>query len=66
MTADGEMVGTIENVDGDEAHVAVDGGLSGSIRNKLGWEDESETVYPLKHRNVDKISGDEVHLKTDF
>ena len=66
MTADGEMVGTVDAIDGDEAHVAVDSGLSGSIRSKLGWEDANETVYPLKHQNVDKIRGDEIHLKTDF
>ena len=66
MTADGDMVGTVDKIQGDEAHVRVDTGLSGSIRSKLGWEDENETVYPLMHENVDKIRGDEIHLKSRF
>ncbi|WP_227132697.1 hypothetical protein [Halorubellus salinus] len=66
MTADGDMVGTVDKIHDDEAHVRVDTGLSGSIRSKLGWEDENETVYPLKHENVDKIQGDEIHLESRF
>lgn len=66
MTADGDMVGTIEKVEGGDAHVKPDAGLSQATRTKLGWTKEGEDVYALKHRNVDKISGNEVHLKSDI
>lgn len=66
MTADGEMVGTVEEIRGGAAHVKPDSGLSGSIRNKLGWTEEGEATYRLHKRNVEKISGDEIHLKSDF
>ena len=64
MTADGDMVGTVEQIHGDEAHVKPDTGLSQSIRETLGWTAQGEDVYPLKHSSVDQISGDEIHLNS--
>lgn len=64
MTADGDMVGTVERIHGDEAHVKPDTGLSQSIRETLGWTAEGEDVYPLKHSSVERIAGDEIHLKS--
>ncbi|MBX0296253.1 hypothetical protein [Haloarcula nitratireducens] len=66
MTADGDMVGTIERASGGTAHVKPDSGLSGSIRRKLGWTDESEETYSLEKANVDKINDDGIHLKSNF
>jgi len=66
MTADGDMVGTVEAIDGSEAHVKPDAGLAQNTRRRLGWTDEGEEVYALRHDNVDKISGDEIHLKSNF
>lgn len=63
MTADGDMVGTIESVTGSTAHVKPDKSLSKSIRRRLGWSEEGEDTYELRKSKVDKISGDEVHLK---
>lgn len=63
LTADGEMVGTIEDVAGDRAHVKPDAGLERSIRRKLGWSGERDT-YELKRSNVSKISDTEVHLQS--
>jgi len=66
MTADGEMIGTVERIRGDEAHVRPDTGLSQSVRETLGWTDESEEMYPLRHESVEQIAGDEIHLKSTF
>jgi sporulation protein YlmC with PRC-barrel domain len=66
MTADGEMVGTIENVEGSTAHVKPDAGLAQGTRRKLGWTKSGEATYQLRHGNVEAISDDEVHLKSDF
>jgi hypothetical protein len=65
MTADGELVGTIDSASGNSAHVKPDTGLSRSVRQKLGWSGDDDT-YRLQKSNVDKISGDEIHLKRDF
>lgn len=63
MTADGDMVGTIEAIEGSNAHVKPDSGLSKSTRERLGWTKRGEETYRLNHSSVEKISGDEVHLK---
>jgi sporulation protein YlmC with PRC-barrel domain len=63
MTADGKMVGTVDQVQGGKAHVTVDESLSQSIRRKLGWTKEGEASYELQQSKVDKISDDEIHLK---
>jgi sporulation protein YlmC with PRC-barrel domain len=62
VTADGDEVGTIEKIEGDMAHVRPKGSLSRSIRRRLGWA-EDEDAYEIEHSRVQKISGDEVHLK---
>jgi hypothetical protein len=62
MTADGEMVGTVEDIQGDQAHIRPDASLSQSVRDTLGWTDEGEDVYPLDNSAVDSFSGNEIHL----
>lgn len=66
MTADGDMVGTVEELKSDKAYIKADTGLSQSTRRKLGWSKEGGTTYPLSHSNVDKIADDGIHLKRDF
>ena len=62
-SADGAEVGQIEEIKGDVAHVKPADGLSTSIRQRLGWTKEGESVYELRHSNVDSFTGNEVHLK---
>lgn len=62
-TANGDTVGTIEEIKGNMAHVKPESGLSRSIRNRLGWTKDDEDVYELKHSKVDTIDDDEVVLK---
>ena len=63
LTADGDMVGTIDSVKGTTAHVTPDAGLSKSIRRRLGWSEADQETYELRKSKVDKIEGDEIHLK---
>ncbi|WP_026190338.1 hypothetical protein [Halomicrobium katesii] len=63
LTADGDMVGTIEDIKGSNAHVKPESSLNQSIRSKLGWTSDSEDVYELNHSEVSQISDDEVHIK---
>ena len=63
MTADGDTVGTVEDIAGDRAHVRPEADLSRSIRRRLGWTTEGEDVYELKHSAVDDIMDDGIKLK---
>lgn len=63
LTADGDMVGTIDAVKSGRAHVTVDESLSQSVRQKLGWTREGETTYELDSSKVDEIGDDGIHLK---
>ncbi|WP_256301025.1 hypothetical protein [Haloarchaeobius salinus] len=64
-SADGEMIGTVTAVKGNRLHVEPDTGLASNIRQMLGWEGDEEE-YELRHDAVDKISGDEIHLKRNI
>lgn len=66
MTADGDMVGTIESISGSTAHVRPHDDLSRSTRRRLGWSEEGENSYELEHSNVDSITDDGVRLKRDL
>jgi len=66
MTADGDMVGTVEQISGNDAHVKPDAGLSKNTRERLGWTKQGEDTYRLKHSSVKDISGDEIHLKSNL
>lgn len=65
MTHDGKHVGTITQTSGSKAHVEMETGLSQSIRRRLGWAEDADT-YELDSSSVDKISGDEIHLRSDL
>ncbi|WP_049979448.1 hypothetical protein [Halolamina rubra] len=62
VTADGDEVGTIEQIDQNMAHVKPKGSLSRSVRRRLGWAEDEDT-YEITHSRVAQISDDEVHLR---
>lgn len=62
VTADGDIVGTVERASGSSAHVEPDEDLSRSIRRRLGWTEEGEETYRLQKSKVDSIEGDEIRL----
>lgn len=66
MTADGDMVGTVDRVSGSTAHIKPDNDLSQSIRRRLGWSEEGEDTYELRKSNVDSITNDEIRLKKNL
>lgn len=66
VTADGDMVGTIQRASGSSAHVEPDEDLSSSIRRRLGWTEEGEETYRLEKSKVDRITGDQVRLKRNL
>lgn len=62
VTKDGDTVGEITEVRGDEAHVTPESGLADSIRQRLGMEDDSDT-YVLRESEIDTHSDDEIRLR---
>lgn len=63
VTSDGDTVGKIDRIEGNKVHVKPDGGLADTIRQRLGWTDESEDMYVLDHSRVQSFSGGKVQLK---
>lgn len=63
VTSDGDKIGRVERVEGDEAHVKPESGLADSIRQRLGMGDSSEEMYVLNHSEVATFSDDEIHLR---
>ena len=66
VTADGDMVGTVQRASGSTAHVAIDDDLAQNTRRRLGWTEEGEETYQLRKSNVDRIEDDEIRLKRDL
>jgi sporulation protein YlmC with PRC-barrel domain len=62
VTADGETVGTVEDIDENTAHVKPDQSLDDSIRSTLGWTSEGADAYELDHSMVSEISDTKVTL----
>ncbi len=62
VTKDGDRIGTIDEIDGNEAHVKPKRGLADSIRQRLGMESETD-MYVLEQNDVDRFTDDEVRLK---
>jgi len=63
VTADGDMIGTIEEASGASAHVAPDEDLSRGTRRRLGWTEEGEETYQLQKSKVNRITDTEVRLR---
>jgi hypothetical protein len=66
MTADGDIVGTVESVEGSRLHIKPESDLAKTVRRKLGWTDEGEATYELRKRSIKEISDDGIHLKQNM
>lgn len=66
VTADGDEIGTIEQVSGSMAHVKPASNLSQSVRRRLGWAEEGEDTYELQTSKVDNIASNEIKLKKNL
>ncbi|MBV0924119.1 hypothetical protein KTS45_07860 [Halomicroarcula limicola] len=66
VTADGNRIGSIRNVDDDRATVDRDddgGGLTDRIKDMLGWGDDDDS-NEVRNEHVDSINDDEVRLRS--
>lgn len=62
-TADGDMVGTIEEASGSTAHIKPASDLSRSVRRRLGWTEEDHDTYELKTSRVETMDDEGIHLR---
>lgn len=63
VTSDGDSIGTVADVRGDMAYVKPESGLGESIRQRLGWGDDTDEVYELSQDRVQSFSGNKIHLR---
>lgn len=63
VTAGGEEVGKIEMIENGMAHVSPKGSLSRSIRRRLGWGEDDEDTFEVRHSQVRRITNDKVELE---
>jgi sporulation protein YlmC with PRC-barrel domain len=66
VNADGDEIGTVEEVSGNSAHVKPTSDLSNQMRQRLGWNQSGEESYALRHDTIDSIGDDEIRLKQNF
>ncbi|NIB98549.1 PRC-barrel domain containing protein [Halobacterium sp. R2-5] len=62
VTQDGDTIGEVRDVQGEEAHVTPEPGLTDSVRQRLGMDDDSDT-YVLDESEIDATSEDEIRLQ---
>ncbi|WP_408957779.1 PRC-barrel domain-containing protein [Natrinema sp. 74] len=63
VTADGEQIGTVREVDVHTARVEPGPDMSDSIKSRLGWRATETTTYRLDEEYVESISDDEVRIR---
>lgn len=63
VTNDGDEIGRVADVDGDEAHVTPESGLADSIRKRLGMDENPDEMYVLNNSEVATFADDEIHLR---
>ncbi|WP_311136939.1 hypothetical protein [Natronosalvus amylolyticus] len=66
VNANGEPIGMVSAIQHGTAHVQPDPGMTDTIKAKLGWGDTSEDTYPLQVSSIDRVTDDEIHLKTNL
>jgi hypothetical protein len=66
VRAGGDQVGIVTTVEAGTARVEPDPGLTTMIKTRLGWEDETESTYPLQEAAIDTVTDDEIRLRDDF
>ena len=60
---DGDTVGRVTNVRDGQAYVDPDPGITGTVKAKLGWEEEDIEDYPLADHQVKAVTDDEIRLR---
>lgn len=63
VTANGDQIGTVRDVDVRTAIVEPGPDLSDSIKSRLGWRATETETYRLNEEYVDEITDDEIRIQ---
>ena len=63
VTANGDTIGYVRDVDVRTAHVEPGPDMSDSIKSRLDWSATEEKTYQLDEDYVESITGDEIRLQ---
>ena len=63
VNADGDSVGTVVDVDNNDANVEPDPNLTDELAAELGWGDADEETYQLDNDAVETVTDDEIRLE---
>lgn len=66
VNANGDEIGIVSAIEHGTPRIEPDPGMTDTIKAKLGWEDTDEDSYPLQEQAVDRVTDDEIRLKTDL
>jgi len=64
VDSNGNSIGRVVEVIGDQAHVDPDPSVTDSIMTKLGWGSRDEETFPLQSDRVASITDDEIRLES--
>ena len=62
----GEEVGIVTAVRDGTAYVDPDPGMTEKLASRMGWADADEDDYLLPEASVERITDEEVHVRSDY
>lgn len=62
LTSDGEDLGTVASVRSGTMYVDLDPGIGDRVLARIGWDAATQTDYPLRTDEIERVTADTVHL----
>lgn len=62
VSRDGDEIGIVSGVRSGTVYVDLDARIDDRLMAKLGWDDVSQTDYPLRAEDIVRVTADTVHL----
>ena len=66
VNEDGEEIGLVTTVRDGTAYVDPDPGMTEKLMSKLGWDDADAEDYPLPESSIERITDEEIHVRSEF
>lgn len=65
VNSQGDEVGVVSGVDGEDVHVTPDAELPDATRSKLGWSETDQSEQVLPGEQIEVVTDEEVRMKDD-
>ena len=62
----GSEIGIVSAVNHGTAYVDPDPGITTKVMATLGWENIDDDGYPLQDESIERVTNDEVRLRSDL